>query len=351
MTWTAWKALVAVAYGTTAQNVAAFNRAVAAYTKGRITREVDRDIPLSRSYRDEYAALRVALAGFSTNQNHATTLAAVNRLITVDANRPAIANFISDSVQHAMDELAAGYSLYDNLLLEAIIHIQQQVEGLQAGHVTYYLTSDLGAEGVISRGRLPVDCMPGAMSLLPYAPALAEEVAYEAEDRVQSNQRIYEVVTGGTISTGELGTGLASTDSDETEEIDGVVFQYVQPVADTPLSYVEWDALRAASQVDSEACAGHVWSINPTVTEFFTHPQVDAEHQLRMEWAGIKRSFSGDDEVQFGEVEARAAAEYIRAHLAAKLEENQQQARLAEERYQQALRNLVADFNARRAGS
>jgi hypothetical protein len=351
MTWAQWKALVATAYGTTAQNNAAFNRAAAAYTKGRICREVDRDIPLSRSYRDEYAGLRVALAGFANAQNHAAVLAAVNRLITVDAARPAIANFISDSVQHAMDELAAGNTLYLQLLLEAAIELQQQCVCLRDSQQTFIASGSLTTDGSLSRGDLPAGCQPFAMSILPYAAALAEEIAYNVGDRVESNDRIYEVVTAGTISTGELGDGLSSTTDDETETIDGVEFEYVMDVVDTPLGLVEWEKSRALSQIDPDACASHVWGVNPTVTEFFCHPIVDSDHRLLLEWSGVKRSFVDGDEVLFDQTCARAAAEYIRAQLSAKFEENAQQAKLAEERWMQGVRRVVGDCHARRAGT
>lgn len=351
MTWTAWKTLVAAAYRTTAPNAMGVYRAVAAYTKGQIIREVDRDIPLSRSYRDAYADLRLDLAGYAVTETHATIKTAVLRLLTVDAARPAIGNFLSDLVQQAMDELNAGVTLYDALVLEAAIHLQQQIDGLRGTHESYYKASDLGAQGAISQGLLPAGCSPQRMNFLRYAQALAEVAAYTAGEFVQSNQRIYEVVTGGTIGAGQLGAGLTSIDSTETETIDGVVFRYDGPVVDTPMLLVGWDRLRPLLQADPADDGAYVWAVDPVARAFFVHPQVDADHQLCLEWGGIKLSFAGTDEVPFGEQEARAAAEYVRSHLATKFGDSTQQAALADGRYKEALRRISADFLARQAGT
>lgn len=350
MTWSEWKTLVANAYHTTAPNAMAVYRACAAYTKGEILRQVDRDIPLSKSYRNDYAAARVALAPYVHTANHATTLTAVQRLLTVDAARAAISSLISDCVQQAMDELAAGNTLYNSLLLESAVQLQRQVECLRDGHETYYLASDVGSQGAISIGQLPDGCSPQRMSLLPYAQDLAEGVAYDVDDRVASNQRIYVVVTAGTIGAGQLGAGLTSTDEDETETIDGVGFQYAGPVVDTPLHLVGWDKFRVLQQADPDGASDFLWAISDNARKFFVHPAVDADHRLCLEWNGVKLSFANDDTVPFDETCARATAEFIRAHLAAKFEESGQQAALAEERHKEAVRRVAADCLNRRAG-
>lgn len=349
-TWTQWKALVDAAYRTTAQNNAAIHRAVAAFVKGQITREVDRDLVLSKSYRNEYAAARVALAGYAVSEDLATIKTAVNRLITVDANRPAIANFVSDACQHAMDELNGGVTLYSALLLEAAIHIQQQVESLQGVHETYFQASDLAHDGALSIGSLPDGCSPRAMAYLKNAPALAEGVAYTAGDAVESNSRIYLCTVGGTISPGQLGDGLSTLTADAEETIDGVTFLYDSDVVDTYLELVSWSQMRPLKQANPSSTPVYAYGIDPVSQTFFALPQVDEDHKLCLEWMGVKRSFSGSDTVPFDEQCARAAAEFIRSHLAIKFGDSTQEAAIADGRYKEMLRRIAADWFARRAG-
>jgi len=350
MTWAEWKDLVGEAYRSTSENNPSIYRAIAAFVKGQITREVDRDIPLSRSYRNDYAMLRVAFAGTSVTEDLATISPKVLRLLTVDANRAAIQNFISDSIQQAMDEINADVALYSAALLEAAIHIQEHVEAYQQGHETFYVDDDVSNVGAISLGQLPAGCIPEQMSFLKYAPALAESIAYSIDDLVASNQRIYKVVTAGTISAGQLGDGLTSTDASTVETLGGVGFVFVSAIVDVILGLTSWDRRRPLMQANPDSPAIYVWGIDGTTRQFFACPKLDSEHQLCLEWRGVKQDFEDNDAVPFDVPAARAAAEYIRGQLHTKIDGDAQQAGIAETRYREKLRGLSASSLSAKAG-
>lgn len=347
-TWTQFKSAVAEAYNPGGNMTELGYAAVAAYVKSKICREVDGDLPLARSYMNDYEELKRRLAPYAYTANFATTQTAVNTRITVDAQRSAISTFIDAAIQEAMDDLNRFNALYLRMILSAAIDMQRHVVCLCQRQINTYLHSTVGVtnEGHVTKITPPTGSKIITLSYGKYAEPLEEDVAYVAEDRVQSNGRIYEVVTGGTLTAGQLGDGLQSVDG-EDETLGSLVFKYIESYDFRPVTPIEWK-YRDLLLDNKIAGYGPYYSISPQADELWVYPMLQSdEHQIRMEWNGLKISFADGDATTFDESCVIAAAEYVRAMIQKNADGNTNLAAGSMVTYQSELRRLWLDCQNR----
>lgn len=307
-------------------------QAVADFVKSRILREVDGDLQWSKSYQDRYLESKVRLAGYTMTSNFATVKTGVQARITVDASRAAIATVIDLWIQQGMDDLNGIGTIWGAALIEGVVDLQRYIDNYRIRHVTYFTPADVTGLGNASTASMPAGARPYRMVYELYYPALAEGVAYVANQYVLSNNKVYMVVTGGTIGVGQLGGGLTSVDPEATQTLDGLVFQYQQyPLKFsrdmTAVPWKEREALTNSAAVPTDLAVAsytpndflalratdYMYALEPRGREFVAWPRLLTYWRIQVEWDGIKTVFSGADDEQFGVAEARAVAFYIRS--------------------------------------
>lgn len=319
MTYSDFKILVSQLYHTGAQSTGRENAALAAvahYVKAEILREVDSDLPASKSCRDAFAAAKVVLAGYTITSDFATVKAAVRPLITVDAERAGIfepGGLIDKYIQQGMDEINGLVTLFDNYILSAVIEIQRHVVCYRTNQRSTYKLGDAGVvvDGAVSKITLPSQSQFKQLLHGSLYDDLAANTAYAVDDLVQSNGRVYKCSTAGT-SANPLGSGLTSTDGDE--ELSGTAgFEYYGPLNFVPGRPVNW--LNRQSLQQDSACEYPLFTINPQGTELWLYPAIDADHVAMIEWDGLKTSFAGGDSTSFDQPAAQFAAEWVRGMI------------------------------------
>ena len=353
-TWTQFVANVQARYNpgaqTTAREAAAL-RAVADYVKSEIVREVDGDIQLRQSYLTAYRNAKAALAGYTITSNFATVLAAVQTLITVDGEREGIAgtgNYTEKTVQQGIDDFHGGKALFDAFLLDAVREIQRKAPCYQDGHENTYLHDTVGVtvDGLASVVELPATREVAAVRWGRHYPDLEADTAYAVEDFVLSNGRAYEVVTAGTTPV-SLGDGLTSTDG-EDETLGTAVFRYYGPTGFRDAHAVAWS--QKYHLVQGSAPVQGIYCTNPQGEKIWFFPALNEDREVRVEWNGLKQTFSGSDTVPFDTACEAAAAEYVRAMIQKNILEDTRASGVSFVVWQNHLKNLWLDCQSRQTG-
>jgi hypothetical protein len=344
LTWAQFRAGVLTAYNNGAAMDKLVYAAVAAYVKSLICREVDSDLPLAKSYMNDYLEYKRKLAGVAITANFATVKSAVQTRITVDANRTAIGSYIDAAIQEAMDDLNAMQAVWEKYLIEAAIGIQRHVEFFQQNNQDSYLMADVEDNGFCSKLITPPSTqLIHEVYYQKYAPALAEGVLYAATDRVVSNARIYEVVTGGTLTSGQLGGGLTSVDGTD-ETLGSLVFRFVERLWTIPAVALDW---KDRDQLVTRTVPGNgPYFVLSPFGELWTYPRLDSDEvSILVFWNGVKQTFADGDTVTLDERCFNCAAEFVRYMIYKNTSENDREAGAAYVSYTNFLRGLWIDKN------
>ncbi len=336
MNWTTFKAGVQDAYSQGANTTEIGYAAVAAYVKALIVREVDSDLPLSKSFMNTYDKLKSQMAG-TTVAVFATTKPEVLTRITVDANRAAISTYIDAAIAEAIADINKMAVTWERYLVEFALDLQRHVPCFTQNQFQQYLKAGVTSSGFVSKIIPPAGNVT-KVTMEHYAPDLAVS-AYSAGDKVTSNGRMYEVVTAGAVST--IAVGLVTTDgSDET--LGTAVFKFTSSPETVELSPVMWKNRFALS--NGEVCQGAYYTINQQNTDMWIFPILDStSYKFLVYWNGIKKTFAGNDNVTFDETCFVPAAEFVRSMVQKNLMSEDRAASFSYANYQVMLRKLWLD--------
>lgn len=313
--------------------------AIASYVKYKIEREVNQDLERSKSYYNTFLERKLMLAGV-TPPIFSVAKPEVLVRITIDAQRVAIASFVDEYIQEGIDDLAGATNSFEAFLRGACIDIQRKVICYQSNNKSYFNlsnTTTTGRVSVIDISVLPGINVLGLSSGRYEAPLTAQ--AYVADDEVQSNGRIYSVSTPGTVVT--VGTGLQSIDGKE-EFIDGVGFKYEDNMRWTPIDAFDW--LQQDQELNGREPGGPYYTIDPNSQNVYVYPMlVDAKRQVRLEYNGIKQTFTDVDVVPYDVKEQEVVAHYIKGYLALNITQDQKKAQTELALYTAGVRRLWVD--------
>jgi hypothetical protein len=350
-TWSSFRSSVIASYNDGAQltnREAAAYKAVSDYVRAELVRTVEGDLQLSKSFRDSYLDAKVQLAGYTITANFATVRAAVGVHISVYNSMAAVSALVDVLVQRGIDDFNGTVAIFDAALVEAAIDLARSIDYYKGRKTTYYTASNFSTQGSASIGQMPEGARPYRWVYQTYYPELADATTYAADDYVTSNDRVYIVITGGT--TTDIGDGLTSTDPDDTETLNGLVFQYQEdPRCFNQL--MEPSPWKTREQLSCDKCgcsvtdadaedytpdqflairaSQYLYSLEPRGQSFWVWPKVRDYWQVQLEWDGLQTSFQDSDLTLFGPMEARAAAYYIRSILLRTITESQQNANAA----------------------
>jgi hypothetical protein len=349
MTFAEWRTLVKIAYQGGEPTLAALMRAVTDGARAITVRDVESDLPLAKSYRDSFRDARAALAGTRITTAIADVKTTVRGLMPIDDDTDAIDAILDNAIEAAYDDLNGTADRFDALLNEVAVELQRHIPFFTTRHENSYLQNSTGVtnEAFVSKVAPPAGMRLTQMWYGPYVAALAEGVTYEAEDYVESNGRIYEVVTGGVLGEDELGDGLTSTDYDD-EALGDLVFRYLRPVILVPARAYVW-ADRARLRA-GRFSGGPLYTLSEETDELWFYPPLGDDNRFVMEWVGVKESWEDADEVTFDAKAAACAAHFIKSHLLREIVSDSRRSAEAFALYQRELRGLVVDNDQRQAG-
>lgn len=346
-TWEQWVDEVQLAYGGEMTQTQ-LKTAVKDGARAVMARDVESDLALAKSYRDSFKEARFDLAAARIDDINAF-VAEVLPLMPVDDDTSAMADALENAIRSACDTINGDANKFEKLVAEAAIEMQRHIPFFQARHENVYLKDGDGVtnEAFVSKTAPPDGFRLTQMWFGKYYPDLEEEVAYEADDFVVSNNRVYKVITGGTLTEGQLGDGLTSTDG-EDEELGDLVFQYYSPLVLIPARAYPWiDRARLRA---GRMSAGPVYALSDQFDELWLYPPLDDDHRFVMEWVGIKQSWEDDDEVTFDSKAAACAAHYVRSFLQREILGDSRKSAEEFALFQRDLRGLVIDCEQREQG-
>lgn len=350
MTFGAWSTLTKVAYQGGEPVTASLMRAIADGARAVLVRDVESDLALAKSYRTSFDEANFSMAGTRITDSLPTVIAAVRALMPIDSDTAAADAILDNAIESAYDRFNGVADRWDALLVEAAIEMQRHVPFFHARQVTTYLEGGAGvtAVGFISRVALPEDARIQQLWYGRYVAELEPDVAYEADDYVTSNGRVYKVITGGTLTIYDIGDGLTSTDR-EDESLGDLVFQYFEAERDWPVRKIDWNQRNVLMAGDFSG--GPLYAFPPEQDQIWMFPALDADHRFDLEWVGIAQSYEDSDEVTFDTKAAACAAHFIRSHLLREIMKDQSGSAQAFALFQRDLRGLVVDCEQRDQGA
>lgn len=350
-TWADFTAAVRSAYWTAGTpTLAQQYRAVADLAHSLFVRQTESDLPLAKSFSDSYDVAKLKLAGSRISTDLPTTTAAVKLLLPVDSDTDGTQTLLSNAIEQAYDDFNGTADRFDVEVLNAAMDLQRHVPFYQGRNETVYTstTAGLSNQGFVSQILLPSDFRIQSVWATPYHASLAENVAYASGDKVESNGRFYEVITGGSLTTGQLGNGLVNQDY-TVETLGALTFKFKHEIKSVPVRKWAWadrEAMYSGRLKD-----GPHYTVSPQFDKLWLYPAlVDGKQFFMLEWAGVKTSYQDTDPVTFDIQAAQAAAQYVRAILA-KESGDTRGAGASVALYQQAVRNAVIDNQARDSGT
>lgn len=352
-TWADFKSEVKNRISLYSANDDLFVSAVAHYVKSMIAREVDRDPNLHRSYMQTFQFQRRQLLGYQPTLLLGSTLdVEVKKLLTVDADRLGIEDFITKHIRNAYQELISFSVLVEKLIRDAAIDLQSYIICYQVEQITEYGATDTTAYGAMSRAPLPEGAEVLQAFYIKVLPELAELDPVEAKDLVVSNGRTYRVITGGTLGAGELGSGLQTTDG-STEELGNLQFVFYSWDCNlrTEMVPMAWRDRFKYDFTKSDCCSSKEparFIVDHTSYSFYGWPQLASDMEYQVFWLGTKLDFGDTDNTNFDEGAIAAAAAYVKAQLAASVEDSLREAGIYAQEYAMHRSRLYVDCRARR---
>lgn len=349
MTFAEWRTLVKIAYQGGEPTQASLMRAVTDGARAITVRDVESDLALAKSYRDSFRDAKVGLAGTRITTDLAEVKTTVRALMPIDDDTVAIDAILDNAIAAAYDDLNGVADRFDSLLVEAACELQRHVSFFTTRQENSYLENSTGVsnEAFISKVAPPAGMRLSQMWYGRYYAALAEGVTYAAGDFVESNGRIYKVVTGGVLEEGELADGLTSTNGDD-EALGDLVFIYNSPVILVPARSYRW-ADRALLRA-GRFSGGALYSLSDQLDELWFYPPLGDSNRFVMEWVGFKDEWEDADEVTFDAKAAACAAHFIRSNLLREIASDAQRSAAEFALYQRELRGCVVDNEQREAG-
>ncbi len=298
-----------------------FVAAVACYVKAAVSREVDKDLELHKSYMGSFQDFKLRLVGFTSSLAAGSTLdVEVKKLLTVDANRQGLSDFVTMQIALGAQEITTMDAIIEELMRQAAIDLQTHIVAYRCNNETIYTNSDVAAFGKSSRGKFPEGGRVLDAFYERQVPALAENVLYVVKDLVISNGHVYEVITGGTIGTGDLGSGLTDT-TGAVQYIDGVAFVYraEENALKARMRQSAWkDRVHVSAMLDNCCSRGEpaTIAVEEEAHSFYGWPGlIDTKYVYRLVWSGIKFDFVDGSQVPFDEPFQLAAADFVKAKL------------------------------------
>lgn len=316
-----------------------FASACAAYVKSMICREVDHDVVMSKSYANYFTEMRRRLLGFVPTLAVGSTLdTAVRILLPVDNEREGIQTYITQQIKNGYQELTGLETFLDKTMREAVIDMQSYIPCYRIGEETVYESTDVTAVGNMSRGPIPEQAEIREAFWLQDVDVLAENVAYSAGDYVASNGRTYMVLASGQLSTGQLGSGLQTTDGTiETLGSMTFTFFYGEACFRSEVVPIAWENRFMLSYLRDGSCGDRdkpvMLAVDPETYSFFIWPKLDSTHRLSIFWTGLKFDFADGDNVPFDETAQEAVKEAVLAKYYAQVEREPREAGLHEAAY------------------
>lgn len=309
-TWTQFKDAVAARYNPGAKATLREKRAiqaVALYTKAQITREVYADLPLAKSYEDDYLDLKIQLAGHTITSIFGDVRVDTLALITKDGNRAAISAYTDLIVQRGIDDFNGTATTYDAMLIEGVMEVQRHISCMIPRSTTALNSTNTVLVGEASQYILPEGTQILTLKIADAVDDLAALTAYALGDEVASNRRIYTVTTAGTTGA-SLGSGLVSLDPETPETLGTAVFKFVRAEHWQSASAVPW---RSNAALTSGKCAfTPSYSLSPEGAMLLILPNLTDKKAL-LEYRGLKYVFAGSDPTPFYSTTAECVAQYI----------------------------------------
>lgn len=314
----------------------------AEYVKAKIAREVDKDLPLAKSYLDSYKASRFNLLGYQSTYNDTEYEEAVKELLTVDADRAGLESFLAATIKLARQDQEGLAPTVDNLIRQGMLDLMSYIDNYRIQRRSCFLVDDVVQVGNASRMRLPSD---GAVQDIWYVRIVDELVpgTYEEDDLVLSNSRVYKVTVGGAITEEEIGDGL--TTGPDTGVVNSVcdcnsvgILQPEETLGSLTFRYLgeeyefrkEVQSYPWSKRVDLEATPisrapklPPSAAVDPQGYSIYAWPKLDTLHRYEITWSGILHDFNDGDTVTFDEMSAQAVADYVRGHLLKMMDERQ----------------------------
>lgn len=310
-------------------------QAGAEYVKGKIAREVDKDILLAKSYMDSYSTMRFNLLGYESTYDDAQYAAAVKEFLTVDSDRAGLELYLPRIISVARQDQEGMKATVENLIRQGMLDLMSHIDNYRISRRSCYELADSVTVGNASRLRMPADAAPQDILYIRNIDELVPGT-YVEEDLVLSNGKVYKVVIGGTLTEEEIGDGLtASTDTWEVsytcdcsnsvgvlapqQVLGSVTFRYlgeeyafrkqVQVYPWEDRTDLESTPVSKATKLPPSA------AIDPTGYSVYVWPKLDADHRYEITWTGILHDFNDGDTVTFDEMACQAVANYVRGHL------------------------------------
>lgn len=242
ITWAQFKTNVLARMQDIVPSDSFFTEACAQYCKSYLSREVDHDILMAKSYDDRYKMLRRRLFGYQTTLVPGSTLdPLVRTYLPVDTTRQGIQPLLTQLINNAYLDLTGLYTFVDKAFREAAIDIQTYIPCYKITQTTTYGTADTVQVGGLARGQMPMGAQFYEGYFIQSLQVLAENVTYDIGDYVVSNGRTYMVLQSGLIGTGLLGSGLQTTDG-SVEALGGATFafQFYDTVLRSFMKQCDW---------------------------------------------------------------------------------------------------------------
>jgi hypothetical protein len=296
-TWSQFKQAVIRHYGEGAQDIdaeAAAIQAVALAVKAAVVREYESDIPLARSFDNDYKAAKVRLAGHHITSSTETVLGGVQDLITVYANVASLGTYIYTQTARAISDFNGTAKLFDSLMLQGVLDLQRGVDCYRQRETTELEPDDFTHNGSASIAPMPKGARP-------------YRLLYENEPEEDEKQQRY-VMTPISWRVREL---MAS------------------------------DRLRGLGHT-------HAYAIAPTCEEFWVWPKVEDGWKVSVEWDDVKQTFAGNDVTKFDDAAAMAVALYVRSFLLRQIQGSQTEANTYLNLYQAQRKRLWQQCDERK---
>lgn len=340
--------------------------ACAQYCKAYISREIDHDLLMAKSYEERFKELKRRLLGYQTTLVPGSTLdPAVKTYLPVDATRQGIQPMLTQLIKNAYQDVTGPYTFLDKAFREAVVDIQTFIPAYRITQTSTYGIADVTQVGGISRGQIPQGAQFYEAYYLQTVQPLAENVVYQIGDMVASNGRTYLVLQGGLITTGLLGAGLQTTDG-SVEALGGMTFsfQFYETVIRSYMKQADWhdryefDKIKsncrsmrmpAAIMVDQDTNSFYAWPfLNPNPPAPIPPETYTPVFSYQITWTNPTLfNFATTDLVPFDDEVEIAVASYVWSKYYGSVEQDRAQAQLHASAYNSVRSKLWAEAAAK----